>query len=139
MNRVNEVFGKIDELNEKFIKVWEDVCNIESPTSSKEGVDAVGRFFADMAKARGWEVEFFPQKISGDAVCITMNPDAKGQSICFSGHMDTVHPIGLFGTPAVTMDDEKIYGPGVADCKGGIVSSFLAMEAKYLAAVAMCL
>lgn len=36
MNRVNEVFGKIDELNEKFIKVWEDVCNIESPTSYKE-------------------------------------------------------------------------------------------------------
>ncbi len=35
----------------------------------------------------------------------------------------------MFGYPAVTMDDEKIYGPGVVDCKGGVVAGFLAMEA----------
>jgi len=67
--------------------------------------------------------------VAGNAVCITMNPDAKAAPISFSAHMDTVHPIGSFGTPAVHVDEEKIYGPGVTDCKGGIVAAFLAMEA----------
>ena len=127
--KCEKIFNKIDELNDFYIKIWEDVCNIESPSKYKKGVDAVGRYFADMAKERGWLVEIFPQQISGDIVCITMNPDAKGAPISLSGHTDTVHPVGSFGTPAAKIDGEKIYGPGVTDCKGGIVSGFLAMDA----------
>ena len=127
--KCEKYFEKIDELNAEYIKVWEDVCNIESPTAYKEGVDAVGNYFADRARARGWEVEIFEQPVSGNVVSITMNPDAKGTPISLSGHMDTVHAIGSFGTPAVRKDEEKIYGPGVTDCKGGIVAGFLAMDA----------
>ncbi len=127
--KCEKIFAKIDELNDSYIKVWEDVCNIESPSKYKEGVDAVGKYFADMAKERGWQVEVFPQPVSGDIVCITMNPDAKGAPISLSGHTDTVHPVGSFGSPAVKIDGEKIYGPGVTDCKGGVVAGFLAMDA----------
>jgi len=38
--KCEELFAKIDELNEKHVAVWEDVCNIESPTDCKPGVDA---------------------------------------------------------------------------------------------------
>ena len=69
-----EVFKKIDELNDTYLNVWEQACTIESPTNYKAGVDAVGGFFAKMAEARGWKVEYSRQKISGDVVCITMNP-----------------------------------------------------------------
>jgi len=124
---------KIDELYPHYIKVWEDVCNIESPTNYKEGVDKVCQYFCDMAKNRGWEVEILKQEVSGNAACITMNPDSTEDAICFSGHMDTVHPIGLFGNPPVRKDDKNIYGPGVIDCKGGCVSSFLAMDALFKA------
>ena len=58
-----------------------------------------------------------------------MNKDAKKAPVCLSAHMDTVHPVGSFGTPAVKIEGDKIYGPGVTDCKGGIVSAFLAMHA----------
>ena len=58
-----------------------------------------------------------------------MNADATKPPICLSGHLDTVHPKGLFGTPAVKFDGDKIYGPGIADCKGGIVAALLAMAA----------
>ncbi|MBQ8432587.1 MAG: M20/M25/M40 family metallo-hydrolase [Clostridia bacterium] len=127
--KCEKIFAEIDALNDSYIKVWEDVCNIESPTKYKAGVDAVGKYFADLAKERGWDVEIFEQPISGNVVCVTMNPNAKGSPICLSGHMDTVHPVGAFGTPAVKIDGEKIYGPGVTDCKGGIVAGFLAMDA----------
>lgn len=128
---MDKIFETIDSLYDSYVKIWEDVCNIESPTESKEGVDAVGKYFSDFATARGWQVEYFSQPLVGDVVSITMNPEAKGQLVCLSGHMDTVHPVGMFGTPAVRVEGDKIYGPGVCDCKGGLVVALLAMEALH--------
>jgi len=124
-----KVFEKIDQLRETYLNVWEQACDIESPTNYKEGVDAVGRFFAEMAEQRGWKVEYCRQEVSGDVVCITMNADSPEKPLCISGHIDTVHPVGSFGPKPTRRDDEKIYGPGVTDCKGGVVAGFYAMDA----------
>ena len=126
-----DVFQKIDELNDKYIDVWEKVCTIESPTNHKAGVDEVSRFFAGMAEERGWKVEYSRQEVSGDVLCVTMNPDVDAAPLCISGHIDTVHPVGSFGTTPVRRDAEKIYGPGVTDCKGGVVAGFYAMDALW--------
>ncbi len=123
------LFRTIDNLYPKYVKVWEGVCNIESPTSYKKGVDAVGAYFIRMAKEKGWDIEVFEQAVAGNVVCITANPNADERPITFSGHIDTVYPLGMFPSPAVRLDDEKIYGPGVSDCKGGVVASFMAMDA----------
>ena len=124
-----EVFAKIDELNEKYVGVWKDVCNIESPSLDKAAVDRVGQYFTALAKERGWKTETFNQERFGNVVCVTMNAHVTQAPVALSGHMDTVHPIGSFGTPAVRLDGDTIYGPGVMDCKGGAVAGFLAMEA----------
>lgn len=124
-----EIIAELNELESKYIKAWEEFCNIESPSKFKEGVDKAGSYIADLAKELGFDIEIFEQPVSGNVVCITMNSDIDEKPIVLSGHMDTVHPVGSFGTPAVKMDDEKIYGPGVTDCKGGIVASLYAMEA----------
>lgn len=122
------LFAQIDNLNEKYLKVWEEVSNIESPSACKEGVDAVGRYMMDRAREKGWKVEVCPQPISGDAICITLNPDLDARPVALSGHMDTVHPVGSFGTPAVRRDAEKLYGPGVLDCKSGIVLGLYVLD-----------
>ena len=122
------LFEAIDGLYEQYLSFWEDICNIESPTDCKVGVDAVGKYCIEHAKKHGWDIEVMEHPVAGNAVCITLNPDAKAAPITFSAHMDTVHPVGSFGTPAVHRDEEKLYGPGVTDCKGGIVAAFLAME-----------
>ncbi len=123
------VLKKIDELSGRYLDMLEDICNIESPTSDKNAVDAVGSYFVNIANAFGWKVERFEQPISGDVVCITMNSDAKEAPITVSGHIDTVHPVGAFGIPAVRRDSENMYGPGVMDCKGGVVAALMAMDA----------
>ena len=125
----NLISENIDRLYDKYLSVWEDICNIESPTADKRGVDAVGDYIIQMARERGWTVEVLEQKVSGNAVCITVNPDVDAPPLSLSGHTDTVHPVGSFGTPAVHKDEARIYGPGVNDCKGGIVAALLAMEA----------
>jgi len=127
--KCEKLFEHIDLLTDKYIKILEDVCNIESPTDCKEGVDKVGNYFADLSKKLGFTVEKFKQSVAGDVLCVTMNKETLGEPIALSGHIDTVHPVGLFGNPPVKISDGKIYGPGVMDCKGGIVASFLAMDA----------
>jgi len=122
------LFNQIDSLNDEYLKIWEAVSSIESPSACKEGVDAVGRYMTDRARKKGWKVEVCPQPISGDAICITLNPDLDARPVALSGHMDTVHPVGSFGTPAVRLDDEKIYGPGVLDCKSGIVLGLYVLD-----------
>lgn len=126
---VQNVFDKIDALSQQYTHIWEEVCNLESPTEDKARVDAVGAYFLKMAEKQGWEIEVEEYEAAGNAICITMNPNAKAAPVSISGHIDTVHPVGLFGEPPVTMDEEKIYGPGVKDCKGGVVAGFLAMDA----------
>ena len=125
----NDVFETIDNMTPEFIKFWEDIGNIESPTNFKAGVDAVGDYFASYAEKEGWKIERFEHDIVGNVVCITMNSELKNAPVTLSGHMDTAHKVGFFGTPAVKIDSENIYGPGVMDCKGGIVAAILAMKA----------
>ena len=127
--KCTEMLNTVDSLNESYIKIWQDVCNIESPTKFKEGVDACGEYFAEIARQKGWKVEYFRQPVAGDVVDITLNPDSDEKPIIFSAHLDTVHPVGSFGTPAVRIEGNKMFGPGVCDCKGGAVAALLAMDA----------
>jgi hypothetical protein len=71
-----KVFENIEKSEEEYLNILEDVCNIESPTSFKKGVDDVGKYFLDIAAKHGWKTEIFKQEVSGDVVCITLNPDA---------------------------------------------------------------
>ena len=124
-----QIFAVIAELNEQYCSLWEKVCNMESPTEYKQGVDAVGQVFIQIAREHQWAVEVSRQEQAGNPICITMNPQAEAKPIVFSGHIDTVYPRGTFPPPAVHRDTERIYGPGVIDCKGGIVAAVMAMDA----------
>jgi glutamate carboxypeptidase len=123
------LFEKIDALNAQYIQIWQDLCNNETPGEQKARVDQAGKYIADWAQAKGWQVHIEPMEGAGDIVWITLNPEAQGQGIFLSGHLDTVHPVGTFGNPPVRIEGDTIYGPGVTDCKGGIVGAMLAMEA----------
>lgn len=123
------LFDIIDKINDEYIDFWVDVSNTESPTDYKEGVDKACSYFVNVAVKMGWNVEFLENEFSGNVVCITMNSDISEKPICLSGHLDTVHPLGSFGTPAVRIEGDKMFGPGVMDCKGGAVAAIEAMVA----------
>ncbi len=125
---MKKFFDSIPSLEAEYIKFWEDICNIESPTDNKEGVDKVGSLIIEKAEKLGFLTEKCIQKVSGDAICITMNNEVNERPVCFSAHIDTVHPLGLFGYPPVKIKDSIIYGPGVTDCKGGAVAGLFAMH-----------
>ena len=125
----DEVFATAEGLVAEYVSMWVDVCNISSYTADKAGVDEVGAYFIKHAQEHGYEIDVHPEEKSGDALTLIMNPQAPGQSVCLSGHMDTVFPKGLFGEIPTRIEADKIYGPGVCDCKGGLVVAALAMDA----------
>lgn len=112
----------------QYRKIWEEICNIESPTAYKEGVDAVGAYIRKWAEEMGFSVTSLPQEVSGDPLCITLNRDVDAAPVAMGCHMDTVHPVGTFGTPPVHIEGNKIYGPGVCDCKGCVVMGMLVLD-----------
>lgn len=129
MNTCKKLFDTIDSLNDEFITHWINISNIESPTNYKPGLDKIGEYFIEYAKNEDWNVEVLENENAGNSVCITMNKDADNAPVTLSGHIDTVHPIGSFGSPAVHCVGDAIYGPGVTDCKGGTVAALCAMKA----------
>ncbi|MBR4863746.1 MAG: M20/M25/M40 family metallo-hydrolase [Oscillospiraceae bacterium] len=112
----------------EYRKIWEEICNIESPTAYKPGVDAVGKYITEWAKKKGFAVKSLPQEVSGDPLCITLNADVDAAPIAMGAHMDTVHPVGTFGTPAVRVEGDMIYGPGVCDCKGCVTMGMMVLD-----------
>ena len=43
---MKNIFDEIDQLNSTYIDIWEDVCNLESPSHDKARVDQVGAYFS---------------------------------------------------------------------------------------------
>ena len=56
--KCNKVFEKIDELFDRYVDIWEEVVNIESPTMDKQRVDAVGQYFIDIAEKKVGRLRF---------------------------------------------------------------------------------
>lgn len=125
----DKLFRTIELLENEYLDFLEEVCNIESKSSNKKSVDLVGEKFIQKAKKLKVDINVMEHDISGNAVCITMNKESKEKPICISGHIDTVFNEGVFGYPPVKRDNEKMYGPGVIDCKGGVVAGLMAMNA----------
>lgn len=51
------LFDIIQSKKEYYLNFLKETAELESPTSYKEGVDKVGKYFIKMAKERNWRVE----------------------------------------------------------------------------------
>lgn len=124
---VNVVFRTIENDEAKYIKFWEDICNIETISNDKEALDGLVDFVQEFALAEGFAVKRTPFEKCGDFLTVDMNGGAE-KGYMFLAHMDTVHVKGKFGYPPVKIEGNKMIGPGVIDCKGGIAIALLVMK-----------
>lgn len=124
---VNAVFREIEKDEAKYIKFWEDICNIETVSSDKEALDGLVDFIQEFALKEGFAVHRTPFEKCGDFLTIDVNKGAE-KGYMFLAHMDTVHVKGKFGYPPVKIEGNIMKGPGVIDCKGGIPIALLAMK-----------
>jgi glutamate carboxypeptidase len=93
----------------------------ESPSHEKTAVDNVGRLVAQECLQLGADVETVKQSIVGDHLIARWGEGSGG--ILLLHHMDTVFPLGTLNKMPFIQKEDKTFGPGVLDMKGGVAVS----------------
>ena len=104
-----------------------ELVEIESPTTEKASVDALGRFVADRCAAAGAHLKSFPQSSAGDHWLVSWGEGSEG--VLLLAHLDTVHPAGTLRQMPWSVSGGRATGPGAIDMKGGIAVALGALEA----------
>jgi glutamate carboxypeptidase len=104
----------------------EKLVQIESPTTSKSGVDEIGRFVATEMEVRGAQVRVEHQTEAGDHRIGTWGEGQGGMLLLV--HLDTVHPLGSLEHMPFTKRENRLFGPGVLDMKASTAMVLTAIE-----------
>ena len=108
--------------------LWETLVRMESPSADPEAIDRLASHLDTYCRALGMETEKF--RPEGAGTCLAAATPARAlPPILLLGHMDTVHPVGSFPGGPFTRRDGCVYGPGVHDCKGGLVMALYVIRA----------
>ena len=124
-----ELKQTIETLFPTYFDFWKTICTMETPSVAREALNLQADVIEKFSKERGFSVTRQSHPKAGDTMTITLFGYADQAPVALLAHMDTVHAPGAFGCPIVREKDGILYGPGVFDCKGGIVAAFLAMDA----------
>lgn len=126
--KTKEAFSFVDENLSRYVDFLYKICSFEARAYDKETIDRMVDYIASFAEGEGLSVTRTPMEKCGDFLTVEINEGA--EKACFFGaHMDTVHEKGTFGDPPVRIEDGRMIGPGVIDCKGGIAIALLTMRA----------
>ena len=118
----------IEENKERYLSFWIDMCKLEGNSADKESVNAVVDCIERFAVSEGFSASRYSFDKAADYLVIDANKDGE-KGYAYIAHSDTVFDKGAFGENPVKVSDDKIYGPGVIDCKGGIAVAILSMKA----------
>lgn len=115
------------------LRLLKQLVETESPSHNKAAVDRVATLVIQECHRLGANVEVAPNAQTGDHVIARWNAHAPAAgnrgSILLLHHMDTVFPLGMLERMPFYSKDDKTYGPGVLDMKGGIVITLAALAA----------
>lgn len=123
-----KLFSCMEELEPRYLELWEQLCRMETPSTNKPALDRQADFLEETAKALGFAVTRVPFEKAGDCLRIDVAGDDCAPVVMMA-HMDTVHPVGAFGDQVVRVQGDYMYGPGTCDTKGGAVAALYACHA----------
>ena len=111
------------------IETLQQMVLIESGSSDVEGVKKMADFTEARLKALGATTE--RRKVThgpgGDIVIATFEGSGT-KKLMLIGHMDTVYEHGILATEPYKVQGPLIYGPGIADDKGGLAVVLYALQ-----------
>ena len=94
---------------------------IESGSSDAEGLAKMADFTEARLKALGAKTERRKAVRGAGADIVIGTFEGTGRKkLMLMAHMDTVYERGILASQPYKVDGERIYGPGIADDKGGI-------------------
>ncbi len=111
-----------------------DLVNIDSGSTHKAGVDAVGARLAAFLAGHGVPVATTPVEGYGDVLKAHVpGPGGANRPVVLMGHRDTVFPRDEPARRPFRVEGDRAYGPGVADMKAGLVMNAFVLAAFHRA------
>lgn len=111
-----------------YIEELRELCAIDSDSYHKPGLDEVARYLAVRMHGLGAEVTLIENEKWGNDLLGVIRGNGRGK-VLLLGHIDTVYPVGIAAARPLRIEGETVYGPGVCDMKGCILSALYAIEA----------
>ena len=118
----------LEERLGRYLDDLRTLVGIDSGSSDKAGVDAVNDWLEERLPALGFSVVRFAQEKSGDDLMATLGGTGKGV-VLLLGHSDTVFPKGTAIKRPMTVQGDRILGPGTCDMKAGLLAGIYAVAA----------
>jgi glutamate carboxypeptidase len=109
------------------IALLEQLVLLESPSHDAAALNRCGAELARELALLGARVTPIAAEGTGDHLRAEFG--AGPAQVLVLGHFDTVWPVGQLTGMPLRVDDDRLYGPGAFDMKGGIVIGLLAMRA----------
>jgi glutamate carboxypeptidase len=129
MTSHKDIVSFLESLESNMFILLEELVRIQSGSYNKKGVDRVVAHIAETFTEMQVTSEIIEQKSLGNHLLVRSHACSSSDTqILFVGHMDTVFPADT-DFNWYKEDEDKSYGPGVIDMKGGLVAGIFALKA----------
>jgi len=103
------------------IESLKEMVGIESGSANVAGLVRMADYTENRLKALGAQTERIKVSKGPGAYMVKATFTGTGRKrLMLIGHMDTVYPAGILASQPIKADGNKLYGPGIADDKGGL-------------------
>jgi glutamate carboxypeptidase len=112
----------------QYIEELRELCAIDSDSYHKPGLDEMAQLLAARMRGLGMHADIIHRETWGNDLYGVLHGNG-GANVLLIGHVDTVYPVGIAAARPVRVEGDNVYGPGVCDMKGCILSAIYAIEA----------
>jgi glutamate carboxypeptidase len=110
------------------IETMQALARIETGSGHAPGLAQMASLLESRLKALGAQVELVPAEPSVGTNVVGRFTGRGSKSLMLIAHYDTVYPPGTVEREPVRIEGNRLYGPGIADSKGGIALILHAMK-----------
>ena len=126
--RTEQAFAYLEKNEHSMMELLKNLVSIETPSADREANERIAAHLDTYCDALGMEHQIHHFEKAGPTFAAWTRPQEK-KPILLLGHMDTVHAVGKFGLEPFLVKDDRVYGPGVYDMKGGDVIALFVLRA----------
>lgn len=110
---------------DKHLALLEAMVNADSGSGYREGFQQLAAMIRPIAKELHCS---FESRTAHDGSVHYVMSRGEGERILLIAHLDTVFPLGTAAKRPFTIIGDRAYGPGVSDCKSGVVTILAALD-----------
>ncbi len=108
-----------------YLELLASMVNIDSGTGDTEGINRINELVCPCLRELGFD---YRPIIAEDGSIHFHARRGLGKKILLLAHLDTVFPKGTTAVREFHIDSDLAFGPGVSDCKSGVVTIIGALE-----------